>query len=242
MKQAMKMALPCGLLLLGAASWTRADEWDKKTDVTVSQPIEIPGTVLQPGKYVFKLANSPSDRHIAQISSEDGKHVYATIFTVAARRLEPSDKILTFYEMPAGQPEAVRYWFWPGELDGQEFTYPHNRASEISKATGIDVKETPADFSAKDETVVSKNEAPAPEAAAPVTEQPAVAEAPLVAQNNPPETPRAPAVTPPPAPSEENTPENTPLPQTATNVPLAALIGCLALAGALATRLAIKRS
>src|SRR5690348_4704424 len=137
MKHVLKVALPCTLLLTGASSWLRADEWDKKTDVTISNPIEIPGKVLAPGKYIFKLVDSPSNRHIVEVTSEDGKQVYAVMFTVAARRTTPSKQILSFYEMPQGQPEAVRYWFWPGELDGQEFTYPHNRAVEISKATGI---------------------------------------------------------------------------------------------------------
>ena len=48
-----------GLVLLGAlfVRNVRADEWDKKTIVSFSAPVQIPGTVLPAGTYVFKDAN-----------------------------------------------------------------------------------------------------------------------------------------------------------------------------------------
>src|ERR1043166_3232884 len=48
-----------------------ADEWNKETKVEFSTPVEVPGKVLDAGKYVFKLADSESDRNIVQIFSED---------------------------------------------------------------------------------------------------------------------------------------------------------------------------
>ena len=131
----LKCCVPMALLLLAAAP-IFGDDWDKKTDVTISRPVQVPGTILQPGQYVFVLLNSDSDRHIVEIRSEDGKHLFATIFTAAARRVEPSDRVvLTFYEMPQGSPDAVREWFWPGEYDGQEFLYARSEAAEISRAS-----------------------------------------------------------------------------------------------------------
>lgn len=44
----------------------KADEWDKKTVFTFNAPVEVPGQVLLPGSYVFKLLNTQSDRHIVQ--------------------------------------------------------------------------------------------------------------------------------------------------------------------------------
>ena len=35
------------------------DEWDKKTIFTFNAPVEVPGKVLTPGSYVFKLLNTP---------------------------------------------------------------------------------------------------------------------------------------------------------------------------------------
>jgi len=83
-----------GLLMTGAAN---ADAWNKKTIVTISQSIEVPGAVLTPGKYVFKLVNSDSNRHIVQIMNERENHVYATNLAFAKQRMEPADKtVLTF--------------------------------------------------------------------------------------------------------------------------------------------------
>jgi len=41
-----------------AALTARADDYDKKTIVTLDQPTEVPGIVLEPGRYVIKLLNS----------------------------------------------------------------------------------------------------------------------------------------------------------------------------------------
>ena len=43
-----------------------ADAWDKKTIVTVNEPVIAGNTVLQPGTYVWKLLDSQSNRHIVQ--------------------------------------------------------------------------------------------------------------------------------------------------------------------------------
>ena len=44
----------------------QADEWNKKTVVTVDQEIQLPNVVLQPGTYVLRLLDSQSDRHIVK--------------------------------------------------------------------------------------------------------------------------------------------------------------------------------
>ena len=61
------IALSAGVLSICA----RADQWDKKTVLTVNQPIQVEETLLQPGKYVLKLIDSSSDRHIVQIFNGD---------------------------------------------------------------------------------------------------------------------------------------------------------------------------
>ena len=64
------------LTLLGATlvPGAHADEWNKKTVLTFSQPMEIPGQILPAGTYTFVLLDSPSDRHIVQIFNADGSH------------------------------------------------------------------------------------------------------------------------------------------------------------------------
>ena len=140
-KRFARLAMPLGLAaLLGAPLF--ADNYDKKTDVTFSEPVQVPGAVLQPGQYMFILLNSSSNRHIVEVKSEDGKHLYAMFMTTAARRIEPTDKVvINYYEMPAGSPMAIRQWFWPGDYDGQEFLYSHKDAAAIAQATKQKVSE-----------------------------------------------------------------------------------------------------
>jgi hypothetical protein len=111
----------------------------KKTTATFSAPFEIPGVnaqVLPAGSYVFRLLDSLSDRHIVQVFSKDEKQIYATILAIPNYRLKATDKtVMTFAERAAGQPQAIRAWFYPGDNWGQEFVYPKKRALELAKLT-----------------------------------------------------------------------------------------------------------
>src|SRR5579872_1567112 len=61
-----------------------ADEWNKETKIEFSAPVEVPGKVLDAGKYVFKLADSDSDRNIVEIFSEDASGAQKLVTTVLA--------------------------------------------------------------------------------------------------------------------------------------------------------------
>jgi len=121
---------------------SRADDYDKKTIVTLDQPTEFPGIVLPPGKYVIKLLNSSSNRHIVEVMNEKMDHLYALAFAVPAEKLKQSSKtVMTFYEGGQGRPQALRRWFWPSDTIGQEFVYPKNQADEIAARTKEKVPE-----------------------------------------------------------------------------------------------------
>jgi len=116
------------LVALMLAPLVRADEWNKETIVRFSRPVEVPGQVLPAGKYVFKLADSQSDRRIVQIFSEDRTTLLATILANPDYRLEPSDKtVISMEERPSGSPEAVGSWFYSGDNYGSKFVYPTER-------------------------------------------------------------------------------------------------------------------
>jgi hypothetical protein len=132
----------CCVALMGAAlaSSARADEYNRKTVFTFSGPVEIPAVhlkgfrVLPAGTYVFKIVDSQNDRHIVQIFSADEKTIYATVLAIANYRLRTTGKtVLTFRERPAGEPQALRAWFYPGKNWGEEFVYPKTTAIEIAK-------------------------------------------------------------------------------------------------------------
>jgi hypothetical protein len=118
----------CGVLLcVLAVPMAQADPWNKKTLVTLNDSLEIPGMVLDPGTYIFQLADSQSNRHIVQIWTEDGQHLIATILAVPAYRQRPSDEsVFDLDERPADSPMALRTWFYPGDNTGQEFVYNYH--------------------------------------------------------------------------------------------------------------------
>jgi len=228
------------MALMGAALTTiaRADEHNEKTVVTFSGPVEIPGVhlkgwgVLPAGTYVFKLVDSQSDRNIVQIFSADETTVYATILAIPNYRLKATGKtVVTFRERPAGQPEALRAWFYPGRNWGQEFVYPKAVAIEIAQSTKTTVLSTPAELPVE----VTEPIRPVDE---PIIAQ--LRQAPITAfQPTGEEVELAQVVTPPP-PGELVAVAK--LPATASPLPLMALAGLLALGGAFALRAIEKRT
>ena len=217
----------------------KADDWNRKTVMTFSGPVEIPGVhlqgwgVLPAGTYVFKILDSQSDRHIVQIFSKDELTVYATILAIPNYRLKATDKtVVTFRERPAGQPEALRAWFYPGRNWGEEFVYPKAKAIELAKVTN-----TPVLFT----TVEIPLEVAAPIKSA---DEPVVVElkrAPIMAiRPTGEEVQLAQVVTsPPPAELVATLPDT--LPATASNLPLIGLFGLMAMGGAFAVCRFAKR-
>ncbi|HXD74885.1 MAG TPA: hypothetical protein VN628_14150 [Vicinamibacterales bacterium] len=137
----IKKALWVGIALtvfgLVSAANVRADEWNKETKITFSKPVDIAGHVLAAGTYLFKMADV-NDRHIVQIFSADGKTVIATAMTIPDYRLTATDQtVIKFREVPAGSPDAVRAWFYPGRRIGEEFIYPKSRAIELAQASKV---------------------------------------------------------------------------------------------------------
>jgi len=128
------------ILCAGTAS---AQTLSKKTTVTFNMPVEIPGVnaqVLPAGVYVFRLMDSLSDRNIVQVFNKDESHIYATILAIPNFRLRATDKtVMTFAERAAGEPQAIKAWFYPGDNWGQEFVYPKSKALELARRTNLPV-------------------------------------------------------------------------------------------------------
>ncbi len=111
-----------------------ADESDQATTITFSEPIQIPGQVLPAGSYLFKLANSDSDRNIVQVFNADRTVLYATLQTIATERQEPTGHtVVALAEQGAGQPDVLLKWFYPGRETGNEFLYPRQKEKELAQ-------------------------------------------------------------------------------------------------------------
>ncbi len=122
----------CATLVPGAS----ASQWDKKTIVTFSDAVEIPGQVLEPGTYVFKLLNSSSNRSIVQVWNEDENRLLATILTIADEQPQANDKSVFYLDQTSGDPAlALRAWFYAREKSGQQFVYPSYPTGEVARST-----------------------------------------------------------------------------------------------------------
>jgi hypothetical protein len=209
----------------------KADEWDKKTILSFSGPVQVQNTRLEAGTYVFKLADT-ADRHVVQIFNQDETQVIATIMAIPDYRLEPTGKTtIKFSETSDGAttsgtvPDAgvpIKEWFYPGDNFGQEFKVV---PQPVETATTEPTTPPPAE----------SEPAPPPEAseAAEPTEQPQAQEAtPAPTQQQAPEPQ-------PPAPAQTEAP--TSLPKTASSMPLIGLVSVLSLAAAGGLRIIAKR-
>jgi hypothetical protein len=212
-----------GLICVSSA---QADEWNKKTVMTFSQPVEIPGQVLPAGTYTIKLVDIASERHVVQFLDADGIHVVATVLAINNWRLHPTgETVVKFAERAGDNPEALKAWFYPGDNFGQEFVYPKQRAIQLAietrEAIPAIAEETPAsDLKTAPIVAVTPERAEVP-----VTE--------VIAITQP--------VTQDPAPV--NVAQETSLPKTASLLPLIALLGLASLGCAFVVkRYGTKRS
>lgn len=231
-----------------------ADQWNKRTILTINEAVQVPGAVLQPGKYVMKLMDSPSNRHIVQIFNEREDHLYTTVLAIPNYRLQPTGRTeFGWWEVPAGQPRAMRAWFYPGDNFGQEFAYPKTAAVQIASVNNASVPvveaENATDLATAKVSAVDKagtemeldrqTYKAATPAAAPATENTTVAQNQATQQDV-----AAPAATPAatPMPAATPAPARRTLPSTASPFPLYGLGGFLALGASTIARKLAKRS
>jgi hypothetical protein len=131
----------CAAVILGATlAGAQGLDTSRTTIVTFSAPVALPGVTLPAGSYLFRLADSQTNRNIVQVFDKDRTKIIATILAVSAQRNKPADEtVITFKESPANAAPAVQYWYYPGETTGQEFAYPKKQAMAIASAAHTSV-------------------------------------------------------------------------------------------------------
>lgn len=139
--------------IVGAATTATAQTWDKRTHYTFSAPFEMPGITLEPGEYVFRLADPNGSRQIMQVTSKDEKEVYGLFFSIPIEANEAATKPeVRFYEADAGAKPAIKAVWYPGDRTGREFIYPREQASRLAKSTREPILTTASDTSKAEET------------------------------------------------------------------------------------------
>src|ERR1700687_4636979 len=247
------------------AGVTSADQQNKKTVFTFKDSVQVPGQVLPAGTYVFKLANSDANRHIVQIYNQDETKLITTILAVPNYQLTPSgETIITYAKAPANQPVALEAWFYPGDNFGQQFAYPEAVARELTPLNTLKVPSPPSSSSAPSTTAPAASDSmtsttttttTTATATAPATSSdtmsstkrtddttpanrmantPSATSTETSNMNRSTETPATQSSSDTSAQSSERSSQN--LPQTASQLPLAGLIGFLASGAAAALR------
>ena len=120
---------------------------DARTEFTFNQPVELPNVTLPAGTYIFRFVDATTGRKVMQVQAKDASNkTYGMFLTINAERPRPSDEAeLRFLETPAGQPAAVKTWWYPGNTIGREFIYPKTQARRLAQATNTTVLTTQAE-------------------------------------------------------------------------------------------------
>jgi hypothetical protein len=198
--------------LVMCAAWApaRAAEPAKQTPFSINEPFEVPGMMLEPGRYLFKLIEAEQHRNVlevfetVQLWAGDGTRVLTTLLTMPNYDQPTTDKtVFSFFERGPKQPKALRIWFAPGRSYGQEFVYPKAQAVELAKSVGRAVLSMPPELPGDIGRLARMVAEPAP----------ASAKAPLV-----PAMPESRPASPAPAPN--NAPPASPIPPISVTNPV----------------------
>src|SRR5579864_2215477 len=135
------------------ATGAPASEPVRKTAFSINEPLEVPGMMLEPGRYVMKLVELEAHRNVlevfetVQLWSPDETRLLSTLLTMPNYDLPTTDKtVFSFFERGPKQPKALRLWFAPGRNYSQEFVYPKSQAVELAKVVGRGVLAMPPEL------------------------------------------------------------------------------------------------
>lgn len=120
-------------VLMAASAAVAQPRWSDKTTFTFDGPVEVPGTTLAPGTYVFELADSLVNRQTVQIWNADHTKLIATTVAIPAKRLDTSSDVVVRFRRTDGGTPAIKGWYYPGQRIGHEFVYPEEQARHIAR-------------------------------------------------------------------------------------------------------------
>ena len=244
-KKFVRLAVATSLVAFATAASANAQTaLNNRTVLTFSQPVEVPGKILPAGTYTFEMHDSGMNRHVIEIFDEGGTKLQALVLAIPSYRAKATeDTVIKFAEVAPGQPQAIRFWYYPGQTTGNELVYSKTRARELAAAANLAVTAT-------DDTLYVDSKMDTMKSAEVVTMTPQKTEVPVQYQTPPPEpvvtktepvvtptpTPAPVAVTPTPEPMPAPVPERRELPRTASTLSLVLFIGMGLLALGVALR------
>jgi hypothetical protein len=117
--------LVAGLFGVVLTPSARADDFDQRTVVTVDEPLQVPGAVLAPGTYVFKLFDSNAERAVVQVFKASDHRLVASFIGFPTYRVTTSRHTVLQIERSPHSVQILREWYYPGDNFGLVFAYPH---------------------------------------------------------------------------------------------------------------------
>lgn len=222
MKTMYKLVALLGFaMMIGILAPAALAQSPEASTFSISEPLDVGGTVLQPGTYTIRVLPNFQTREQIQITSTDLQTVYATVLAVPHVRMfnekVPATEFI-YFPADTDHPRALRTWFAKdaASAGGHDIVYEEGRAKLLAKTANTNVI-------AYQGTDIGSAELRT------VTPQQTVEVY----------TPPAPAVVPPPAPVQIAE-THTEMPHTAGNMPLFALLGLVAIAGAVSIRMFLR--
>ncbi len=101
-----------------------ADPGNRDSFITFSAPVEIPGMVLTPGTYEFRLVDFDNLGYLVEIRNAKGQFL-TTVYGLPTYRTQVTDNTLvTLTKRAENLPQALKAWYYPDETDGVLFVYP----------------------------------------------------------------------------------------------------------------------
>ena len=127
----MKMHLRSATFAAAAAlAWSlcgppvHADEWNLKTIITLDEAMKVPGATLQPGTYIFQLADPNTSRDVVNITRMSDNKLVASAWVRPMVRNNDSQGLALEVAMPGSSSvPMLKGWMYPGAGGGREFIY-----------------------------------------------------------------------------------------------------------------------
>jgi hypothetical protein len=138
------MGLFCAAGLVGSAlrADTNAADPEKKAVIAIQSPMEIPGSVLQPGSYVFKQSGAQNGWTVVQIYNQSESTLVTTVIAYPNPKLATNGETIMTYSAPGSNGQVLEAVTFPGDAAPDQFAYPAAEADRIGSANRVRIPST----------------------------------------------------------------------------------------------------
>jgi hypothetical protein len=110
---------------LATAMNAGAGPLEKTMYLTFSGAVRLPGVALEPGTYVFEIANPMTGGDVVRVRSRDGRQSLFQGFTTPVQKPPrmSADAAISLGESAKGIAAPILAWYPAGESTGRHFEY-----------------------------------------------------------------------------------------------------------------------